>query len=103
METISVLISQEDGLWLAQCVEQDLATQAPTLEELEYDIQLMLIAHVASCEEHGIEPFKIPPAPADVREQYERGVPYRTILSITFEAQAELKHRVPRVECRLAP
>ena len=100
--TIRVLIEREGDLWVAQCIEQDLATQAPTLDELHYEIQLMLIAHITSCEERGVEPFKLRPAPKEVREKFERTLTAVTA-RISLVAQGQhLKHPLPRPESRIA-
>ncbi len=69
---IRVLVEREEDFWLAQCIEHDLATQANTVNELYYEIELMISAHMAACKEVGIEPFRVPPAPVDVLERFER-------------------------------
>jgi hypothetical protein len=57
-----VLVSQE-GNWLsAQCLEYDIATQARTLEALWYELQRILVGHVATRLREGKKPF------ADVRQ-----------------------------------
>lgn len=70
-QTFSVLIEQVEGWWTAQCIEQDIATQARSLDELHPEILRMLAAHLDVCEELGIESFNLPPAPPEVREKFE--------------------------------
>lgn len=53
-----------DGRWAAQCLEYDIAAQAPRLEELYYEMERVLVSHVALADELGHEPFAgIPKAP----------------------------------------
>lgn len=71
-DKIHVLVEQVDGWWVAQCLEHDLATQARTLDDLQREIMRLLTAHISSCEELGIEPFDLPPAPTEVWRRYEQ-------------------------------
>ena len=55
--TISAILFQEDGWWTAQCLEYDIATQARTLPELQYELERTIIGHFAVALELGQEPF----------------------------------------------
>lgn len=92
---ISVLIEQSGEWWVAQCVEHDFVTQARTVAELLNEIEHMLIAHICSCEEYGIEPFQVPPAPREVRERFERLTGPR--LQAEFSSD-----RIPKLFIRIA-
>lgn len=58
--------------FVAQCIECDLATQARSLPELFEETGRLLAAHLLSCEEEGIQPWRVPPVPDDVRAEFER-------------------------------
>ena len=70
--TISVLAFQEGNSWSAQCLEHDIATQAATLPDLYYEVERMLMGHVAVAAKLGREPFAgIGPAPKRYWKMYE--------------------------------
>lgn len=45
--------------WVAQCIEFELATQAPTLDELLVEVRRIVHAHVQACAAEGIEPWTL--------------------------------------------
>jgi hypothetical protein len=48
-----------DGEWYsAQCLEYDIAAQAKTLEDLRYELQRVIITHIAVSIELGSKPFE---------------------------------------------
>jgi len=61
---LSVLFIEDTEGWSAQVLEHDIATQADTLEDLFYEVERILISHVALATADGRAPFEgIPPAP----------------------------------------
>jgi len=61
---LNLLIFKEDDWWIAQCLNYDIAAQARTLSDVQYEIQRVLVGRIAMAEKLGIDPFKgIPPAP----------------------------------------
>jgi hypothetical protein len=57
-------MSRADGAWWrAQVIEHDLTMRAKSLAELIPEIYRVIIAHIASAEERGVEPFQIDPPP----------------------------------------
>ena len=69
---ISVVAFQEGDSWSAQCLEYDIATQASTLPDLYYEVERMLMGHVAVAAKLGREPFAgIGPAPKRYWDLYE--------------------------------
>jgi hypothetical protein len=61
---LSVLFIEEASGWAAQVLEHDIATQADTLHELFYEVERLLVSHVALADAEGRPPFEgIPPAP----------------------------------------
>ena len=101
-KTISVLIERAGDWWVAQCLQHDLATQARTISELHYEIQRLLIAHIVACEDQGIEPFQIPPAPKEFWVKYEATQIATSIATGAHTPSIKTKHRQPNVETRLA-
>jgi hypothetical protein len=56
--TIRAVVFQE-GEWLsAQCLEYDIATQARTLDGLSYELQRIIVGHIATSRKLGKEPFE---------------------------------------------
>lgn len=72
MEKIRFLFERDEYLWLAHCVDGDLVTQAPRLDELYEAAQLMIAMHLVSYEVHGLPsyPFRRPAKP-DVIAKFE--------------------------------
>jgi hypothetical protein len=63
-KTIRVIVFREGDLYVAQCLEYDIATQAKSIESLIDRLELTLDAEFSLCEEQGKQPHKaIPPAP----------------------------------------
>jgi predicted RNase H-like HicB family nuclease len=70
---LRILFIEGDGGWSAQCLEYDIATQAETLADLFYEVERVLVAHVALATENGREPFAgIPSAPEKYWRIFER-------------------------------
>lgn len=79
---IRAVVFESDGDWIAQCLEYDIATQAPTLDALLYELERILVAHLFVAErEKRVDPFAdIPPAPRRFWEMYNRAQrPVRTV------------------------
>jgi hypothetical protein len=57
----------------AQCLEYDIATQARTLPDLWYELQRIIVGHIATSLKLGKEPFAgVPPAPKKYWRMFER-------------------------------
>ena len=55
--TLRIVIFQE-GEWLsAHCLEYDFATQAKNLDDLRYDLERMIVGHIAVSLANGLKPF----------------------------------------------
>lgn len=93
---LNILIERDEDLWIAQCVEHDLVTQAPSLTQLYPEIWLMLAAHVVACAENDEQPFNIPPAPTEVRERFERAT-----LVVTSTVVIDVDGNLPEINCRI--
>lgn len=63
-KSLSILMFKEDGQWVAQCLQYDLAAQASSLRDLQYEMERTIVGHFLMCQEIGKEPFDcLPPAP----------------------------------------
>lgn len=73
METsVKVLIFRDCEWWVAQCLEYDVAAQARTLNDVQYEFQRVFIGRIAAAQELGIDPFEdILPAPEEYRKVVE--------------------------------
>jgi len=70
---LRVLFIEEEGGWSAQVLEHDIATQADTLQELFYEVERILVSHVALAAAEGRPPFNgIPPAPRKYWDVFKR-------------------------------
>lgn len=62
---MTVVAYEEEGFWIAQCLEHDICVQAPTREALRHRLGLTIEANIAINEHLGrIGLDGIPPAPA---------------------------------------
>jgi hypothetical protein len=69
----AILIQQADGTWSAQCLQYDIAAHAKTIPDLDYELQRVLISHIAISLELKQEPFAgIGPAPQVFWDMFER-------------------------------
>lgn len=56
-ESIRVLVMQESGYYVAQCLEYDIAAQAKTFEELKDIFVRTFVFHIIIASKRGEEPF----------------------------------------------
>jgi hypothetical protein len=99
---------QSGSNWVAQCLEYDIATQAETLDDLPYELERILVAHILVGRKEGLLPFaEIPKAPRRFWEMYKRAgskiMPVRrTALPIPEDAPPLAEKDRPRFELRSA-
>jgi len=82
--TIRVVVFREEGWWVAQCLDVDIAVQAKTEEDLHYELGLTLVGRILASDALGIEPFEgLPRAPKrywdlfrDARSQPQEAPPF---------------------------
>jgi hypothetical protein len=106
---ISVLVFKEktqDGTdwWVAQCLEYDLATQARSLDDLSYEIQRLMFAHIVAAEAEGLTPFEcLPPAPRWYHDKFNAVETEMKMRDKRIVASDRRAHRKPpRAEVRIA-
>ena len=69
---IRAVLFQESGNWCGQCLEHDIAAEAPTLEALKSELEQILSIQAEISLEHGQEPYSsLPRAPAKYFAMYE--------------------------------
>ncbi len=71
-EAIRVIVFQDNGMWVAQCLEHDIGAQAPDIDTLNARLEVVLRAEFkTSMEKHG-KPFEgIEPAPERFQLMWE--------------------------------
>ena len=94
----------QDGEWLcAQCLEYDIATQARTLDDLSYELQRIIVGHIATSKKLGKEPFEgLSRAPVKFWRMFEQSKIPLPRAKPMFKAPVR-GLKVPRPELRVAP
>ena len=79
---LRVLLFQEDGMWIAQCLDYDFATQGRTTRIAQDALGRLIVGQITLDIEHQLEPLQdIPEAPRQFFDQFEKAY------------QLEAKHR----------
>lgn len=101
--TLHAVAFPHGGHWVAQCLEYDIATQAFTLDELLYELERILAAHLFVAAEEGLaDPFsEIPQAPRRFWEMYRRARSKVQTVPAT-ELPVPEKQRKPKVQLAFA-
>lgn len=88
--------------WVAQCLEHDIATQASTPDELLYELERILVAHLLVADEEELaDPFvEIPKAPKRFWEMYGRA--RSTVQTVPAPELPVPKKRKPKVQVAFA-
>ncbi len=72
--SISALLFIEQGSWVGQILEYDIAAQGSKLDEVQYELMRTLMAHIALDVEAGREPLEnLPPAPQHYWDMFKDG------------------------------
>ena len=73
MENINVIVFQEEGAWVAHCVEVDICVQAPDLTSLQRRLDLTVRAELHQSMQRFGRPFAgIARAPDYIRERWNQ-------------------------------
>lgn len=101
-QLIHAVAFRSEDCWIAQCLEYDICSQAPTLYELLTEVERELEAHVIIARAEGIEPFAgVPKAPRRFWEMYKNGRPLPDAMPAQRSSSVEVEE-LPRVELALA-
>ncbi|MGH6850070.1 MAG: hypothetical protein ACREDD_06440 [Methylocella sp.] len=69
---ISAIAFHDEGVWVAQCIEHDIAVSAETLPKLRRAFEKAVVANICVNEELGRSGLDgIPPAPSHFRDLFE--------------------------------
>jgi hypothetical protein len=69
--TINAIAFHDEGVWIAQCVEYDIAVSAETLPKLRKAFEQAVISNICVNEERGRSGLDgIPPAPSRFRDLF---------------------------------
>lgn len=106
--TARVLIRRENASnghpwYVAQVLEFDLATQAESIDNLTYEIQRMIVAHIVCCEQENVDPFALPSAPQEYVDEYVASKHSLTVDITRFKVDELLKQAPPDLAFRFAP
>ena len=98
---VRVVVFEEEGWHVAQCIEYDLATQSKKLTDLYYEVEKLLVGQLVAAEETGRAPFQnLPPAPQRFTRMWNDAV-----LDLTPRTRAKFKKRMavaPDIHLRAA-
>lgn len=76
---IRAVLFQEEGWWVAQCLEYDIAAQARTQDDLLYELERILVGRIQISAAKGRQPFEnLPKAPSRYWAMYEEAEPVST-------------------------
>ena len=93
--SVRVVVFQEGDWVCAQCLEHDIAAQAKTLDACLYELDRLIIGHVAISLENGLDPLHdLKPAPRRVWEWFERSKIPLTATRFQFTAGDLDRHGV---------
>lgn len=73
---IRAVLFQEEGWWVAQCLEYDIAAQSRTQDDLLYELERTLVGRILVSAAKGRQPFEnLPKAPRRYWAMYEEAEP----------------------------
>lgn len=78
--TIHVVVFEDRGWWVAQCLEYDLCTSSKNLKDLPRQIASQLRLQVALDQKNGRQPFaELPRAPQKFWDLYQQATPHAVV------------------------
>jgi hypothetical protein len=78
--TIHVVVFEDRGWWVAQCLEHDLCTSSKNLNDLPRQIASQLSLQVALDRRRGRQPFEgLPRSPQKFWDLYDRATPHTVV------------------------
>jgi len=69
--TIQAVVFQREGHWVAQCLDYDIATQAGSLNDLVYEVERIIVAHLLLAKKDENPFASLPKAPQKFWEMYQ--------------------------------
>ena len=97
---IRAVLFQEEGWWVAQCLEYDIAAQARTQDDLLYELERLLVGRILVSAAKSQQPFEnLPSAPRRYWTMYEEAEPISTPLLPFRQGDFQV---LPDIELRAA-
>lgn len=97
-QKIRAVLFQEEGWWVAQCLDYGIAAQARTQTDLLYELQRLLVGRLVISAEKGIQPFEsLPKAPSRYWKMYEHAKPVASTGTSLWQGPFEA---LPDIELR---
>jgi len=85
-QELRVLLFKDQGLWIAQCLDYDIAAQAQTLKDVKYEFERLLVGHIVASLDNHLVPFaNTPRAPQMYWNMFEEAA--ETKLDIRGESE----------------
>lgn len=86
---LNILLFKDCGVWIAQCLERDIAAQGETIKQALDEFGKMLAAEIAYALHKGVEPLSnLDQAPSFYWKQFDEGLfvnPQRPVFSIPVQ------------------
>ena len=101
---IHVVVFEDRGWWVAQCLEYDLCTSSKVLEKLPKKIERQLRLQVALDRKHGRQPFEgLPRSPRKFWDLYEQATPHTVVkLEGSIFSRILKSLRIPNLRAELS-
>lgn len=97
---VRAVVFRDEDLWVAQCLEYDLATQGRTLEQLRERVELLLLARMAVSQKVGRRPFEgLPKGPQEFWDLWGSAEPLET--RSREQGAAEVGGSIPPLKLRV--
>jgi hypothetical protein len=71
---VHVLVTEEEGIFNATCLEMGLATAGPDFETVTQDMVTLIVAHLKACEKEGRPEDAFVPAPPEYWKTYAQAI-----------------------------
>jgi hypothetical protein len=90
---IRVLIKRDNEWWIAQCLEYDIAVQARTLKDVQYELERVFIGRICMAKQLGLNPFEgIPEAPKEFHQLFEDS---ESTLKVELKSNKNIYNKIP--------
>ncbi len=74
-KVLRVVVFQEAGAWMAQCLEHDLGAQADSVKGVIEELHRMLVLRIVVAADKGISPWDVPAPPGHYEALFTAGIP----------------------------
>jgi len=81
-KNLSVVVFKESELWVAQCLQYDIAAQADSWGDALRNLEMTINGRIAVCRKESVNPFDIPQAPKEYWELFQPHHPTQFVIKI---------------------